>query len=263
MEQENGGNFFNKLTDSGKDLLNRGLKLVGTVTGTYLGTRTNEPGAIIIGAAIGDALAQSINDFAERVLSEKEKTNISIAEAFSIAKIIQNQETKGKVNEKYFDEKTSGNAYELYLGVLNTAKNNYEDKKLEFIGNFYGNIIFVADIEPQLSHFLLSIIKGLNYKQMCILSIIGQPDKYLKDLTSPEELSKRENWHQTYIIQNELANMMLSGLLIPHNDALLTYVGKRHLDKCRLSAVGQLIFTIADLDKVDENDMLDLIKYFK
>lgn len=263
MDTVDKSKFITKLSDSGRELLKRGLKLIGPSTGAYLGALTNDPTAIVLSAAVGDALSQNINDFAERALSEKEKNNISITEAFSIAKILENQETKGDVNEKYLNEQTSGNAYELYHGILNAAKNNYEDKKLEFIGRFYGNIIFASDIEPQLSHFLLSTLKSLNYKQICILSIVGQPEKYLKDLTSIDELAKRQNWYETYIVQNELSNMMLNGLLIPHNEALLTHVGKRHLDKCRLSTIGQLLFAISEFDKVDENDLTDLVKFFK
>lgn len=255
--------LVDQLNASGNELLKRGSKLIGPATGVYLGIVTSNPSGIILGSAIGEAISLSINDFSNRVLSEKEKNNISIIEAFSIAKILENQETKGEPNKKYFSNLKSGNAQELYEGVLITAKNNYEDKKLEHIAYFYANIIYTADIEPQLSHLLLSTLQSLNFKQLSILSIAGQQEKYTKNLAGLEEINKRHDWYQTRIIQNEISNLMQNGLLHPVNDALITHVSSRHLNKCKLSPVGEILFNLAELNKMDKDDISDILKFFK
>lgn len=72
MDNSDKINFYIKLSNSEKELLKRGLRLIGPGTGAYLGLLTNDPTSIVLSAAIGDALSQSINDFADRSLSEKE-----------------------------------------------------------------------------------------------------------------------------------------------------------------------------------------------
>ncbi|SFH38953.1 hypothetical protein SAMN05421739_1167 [Pontibacter chinhatensis] len=150
----------------------------------------------------------------------------------------------------------------MYHGILTAAKNNYEDKKLELIGRFYGNIIFIDWLEPYFFHILLSTLNNLNYKQLCILAVIGLHEDFEKQLKSLEDLQGRDNWYETRLIQNELSNMIATGLLEPHNTALMTYVGHRHLNNCRLGLVGELLFKICELDVIDKEDLEDIVNKF-
>ncbi len=255
--------LINSLNKPATELLERGIKLIGPTSGAFLGAITNDLNAIVLGAAIGDVISDNANDFSQRFLSEKEKDNISLTEIFSIAKIVENQKEGHQISHELFETNKSGNAYELYNGILVTAKNNYEDKKLEILGRFYGNSIFQKDLEPHLIHFLLSTLQSLNFKQICILALVGQHEKYFTSLTELEELKKRDNWYELFLIQNELSNMILNGLLIPHNDAMLTHINSRHLNKTRLSTVGEMLYTICELQIIDEEDLDDIINFFK
>lgn len=151
----------------------------------------------------------------------------------------------------------------LYNGILVSAKNNYEDKKLEILGRFYGEAIFHNDLEPYLVHFLLSILNNLNYKQLCIISVIGQYEKYFTGFKDLEALKRQENWYAIRIVQNELSNLILTGLLQPLNDVMVKPVSERHIRRTQLSPIGEMLFNISDLKIIDENDLLDILRLFK
>lgn len=136
-----------------------------------------------------------------------------MTEVFSIAKIKELQAKGALLNEKLFTKNISGNAYELFNALLVSAKNNFGGKKFEILGPFYGRCVFETGLEPFLMHLLFLILNSLNFKELYILSIVGQHEKYCTSLESNEVVSERGKWFEVRIIQNSLSKLIQKGLL--------------------------------------------------
>lgn len=118
-------------------------------------------------------------------------------------------------------------------------------------------------LQPYFTHLLLSKLNNLNYKQLCILSLIGQHKEYFKSFEIIEVLIKRDNWYELQILQYEIANLMASGIIRPKNDPLLIPVSERHIKNTEMSLVGEFLFNSCDLDLIEKEDLLDILKYFQ
>ena len=263
VEDQNQIFLLDKFNKAAQELFHRGLKFIGPATGAGLAAIAENPQGVVLGAMVGESITQVTNDFSQRLLSKKEAYNISITEVFSIAKIKENQDAGYPINEAIFTSNKPGNAVELYEGILTFAKNNYEDKKLEFLGKFYGNLVFDLHVSPSLYGLLMTKLNALNYQQLCVLSIVGQHEKYIKGLASSDELYEKKNWYETYMIQNTLNALIIDNVLIPHESVLMTNIKERHLNNCRLSTFGDLLFNLADLEGIDTEDLEEILALFR
>lgn len=146
---------------------------VGAVAGGALGG----VGGAIVGSLAGKAFGIIGKEIKERVLSHSENKKISTV--FECAKNkIEERLDNGAVlrQDGFFDEKENNRsaAVEILEGVLFTAQKEYEEKKLEYMANFYANICFDESISREVASYLIKIAAELTYREIVILSIIGK-----------------------------------------------------------------------------------------
>jgi hypothetical protein len=160
-------------------LLNQGTKIGGAAVGGAVGSLAG-PGGTVAGAAIGAALSGActvvLDDLAERYLSPKEQQRIGGVAALAIESIREKLLWQEKRDDDFFDssEGHASAAEEIFEGVLLVAKQEHEQQKLQYIANFYSNLVFMPSIKRAEANFLLAVAETLTYRQFCLLGLIDQ-----------------------------------------------------------------------------------------
>src|SRR3989338_6557325 len=98
-----------------------GGESVGGVTGATIGLIMGGPAGALIGAAVGPVVKEVICDFADRVLSKREKIKISSVLLLSLHKIEEYRKSGRKPRNDGFFQKgvnNRSNADEILEGVL-------------------------------------------------------------------------------------------------------------------------------------------------
>lgn len=122
-----------------------------------------------VGALIGGATAPILADVLQRFLSEREKSRVErVAE-------IANKLIKKQINS---GSKPTANAKnkkiaELFEGTLLAAKDEYEYKKIPLLANLFAKAPFTnTPIDNNIQTLILA--EQLSYRQLCVISVIGQ-----------------------------------------------------------------------------------------
>lgn len=161
-----------------KELISFGAEISGSTAGGVIGFVTaGLPGAIA-GSVAGSFLTKGleiVGDFALRDLSRREKMKAGAGLAFAYDKIINHlQDGHSPRNDGFFDRNYSGRSAsdEILEGVLIKCKNEYQEKKLQYIGNIYANVAFMPDVTPEGAYSLVQMVQNLTYRQLCIIALI-------------------------------------------------------------------------------------------
>jgi hypothetical protein len=88
---------------------------------------------------------------------------------------------------------------QLLEGVLLKARDEYEEKKLPYLGRFYANLVFTPTVSPATATLLIKTLERLTFRQLVLLALIlkeGQFDvEHLRSQEHPDpelEALKRE-----------------------------------------------------------------------
>jgi hypothetical protein len=77
-------------------------------------------------------------------------------------------------DDGFFDEDSNkrSSAEERLEGVLLKARDQYEEKKLPYLGNFYANVNCSAAVLWTLANYFLKVANDLSYRQFALLAFI-------------------------------------------------------------------------------------------
>lgn len=156
-----------------------GGSAAGAGVGAAIGTAVAGPLGTISGAIVGTVLEKAFleigSEIKDRVLSPKEKSRVGAVYAYAEQKISSNILAGKKLRTDNFFEAAGDEraAYEEILeGTLLTAQKEYEEKKLEYLGNLYANIPFEEAVDSRMANMLLKIASELTYRQYVILYVV-------------------------------------------------------------------------------------------
>ncbi len=160
-------------------LIRSGAEIAGAAVSGAIGFFAAGPvGAAVAGAA-GAAITKGsvklIGDFAERQLSAREQQRTGATAALAFNKIQKQLECGNKLREADFFSSSDNNrssAEEILEGTLRQARNEYEEKKLEFLGNFYSNLVFSPGVKTTEANYYLRLFDRITYRQFCVICII-------------------------------------------------------------------------------------------
>ena len=158
-----------KLLEAGNALVSGSLGVAAGITaGPFAGT------AVAVAAHTGiEAVAA---DYLRRRLSPDEQTRIGGAVLFGAARIRQRIEAGEKPRLDGFFENRGlhrSSAEELLDGVLRTAQDAWEEKRIRHLGYFYASIPFRTDITAADASYLLDTAARLTYRQLTCLALLG------------------------------------------------------------------------------------------
>jgi hypothetical protein len=167
-------------TEKAKELISFGADITGAAAGGAIGFIVAGPVGAIGGAVAGSFLTKSLEivaDFAMRDLSRREKVKAGAGLAFAYDKIVRYLDEGHKPRDDGFFERSTGErsaSDEILEGILFKCRNEFEEKKLKFIGNIYANTAFMPEVTIAGANWLLQKSSELTYRQLCMIAIIEQ-----------------------------------------------------------------------------------------
>lgn len=250
-------------------LLSHGSKIGGAAVGGAVGALAGPAGAVAgaaIGAAVGEVCIVVMDDIANRFLSPREEQRVAGVAALAIDAIRDRLQWEKIRDDDFFERggESPSPAEELFEGVLLSAKQEHEERKLPYLANFYSNLPFRQDVSRSEANHVLALAENLTYEQFKILALMNQPDKFpirrdqWKDVNAISDHSRSLAQQMLYLHERHLVTIyeddgeLSSGIydidLVPPGSASLSLSGKRFVD-------------LLDLDKIERCEITELAKH--
>ncbi len=157
------------------ELLALGADFVGGVAGQA----TGDP---MSGAALQPLVAGAINRIGaliyQRLTGPAQQRRAGGALFVARARIRERLESGDKPRDDGFFDEMGGDrapAEELLEGVLLQAADSYQQRKVQYLGEFYASLVFATGLDPAYAHALLRVADRLTYRQLVLLALIGGP----------------------------------------------------------------------------------------
>jgi len=249
------------------------IEATGVMVSSTVGTCIAGPIGTLAGSVTGmvvEKIIRSIKgDFKNRFLSEWELNRINITEAAAKKRIKINIENGLQFrNDDFFTQDSISDRApicEISEGTFIAAKNEHEEKKLNYLGNLIGNIPFHQEINRDRANYLVRIAERLSYHQLCILAFFDRksdyffkPDEIAQDATHPNIKN---------MIFREIEELKILSLLSSKNNYLWGGgpAGNITPPNVELSETGKIFHTMMNLDQIDKSEIdrvADILKYF-
>ena len=171
--------------EKAKSLISTGAEIAGAAVGGAIGFFAAGPagaaGAGTLGVIVAKAGAKLLGDVADRAMSAREKVRVGAAAAVAFNKIEKFSQLGNEPRKDGFFESEEGkrsNAEEILEGTLRRAREEYEEKKILFLGNFYANMVYSPGVSTEEANYYLRLFDSLTYRQLCIMSLIVMKPQY-------------------------------------------------------------------------------------
>ena len=242
------------------EILDAGIEIFGSVTGAFIGGAVAGPIGLALGAAFPTILIKSFkkirNDVLSRNISKREEQKIGAGYYFALKRIESNISRGMTIRKDGFinDEDILSDSNTILEGVTVQLQKEWELKKLEFYGNFLGNISFRPDININYATVLLRLIESLSYRQICIVAIF-------KRIGTPEiDLSSIESRFKTNYAMHNFSYSLYSDLVELGQLSVLRRVAPFKvgavLGNCVLSDIGEKLFELMNLTEICKDDYI-------
>lgn len=163
-------------------------------------------------------------------------------------------------------------AEEVLEGTLRAAATEHEERKVPFLGAFWGNLPFRSDVSRGSANFLLHLAERLTWRQFVLIARAGRS-------AEPEpgyllaELDRRFN-DQTATdpgIASELDELAMLGLITQPAPSRLggsadddeagepVSYSERNVAEPKLTALGRLLYELLALEDVARDDILNTV----
>ena len=250
------------------NLVSLAPEIAGGATGALIGLMGGVEGALT-GSVAGPLVARFVADFAHRQLGHREKVRVSATVAFAAEKIEQRLQAGDIPRQDTFftaalEDRSA--AEETIEGILRSAQQEYEERKVRFLGNLLGNIPFHSEIDRSLANVLITTITSLSYRQLCLLSLTeqrlalglrpqsgGELRSFLGDTDSPMGI-------QFILLAQDARDLYQRGLFYrkERGDTL-----DEHWLFGRMTPLGTLLYTLAELQEIEPSHLEDIIELLR
>lgn len=140
---------------------------------------------------------------------------------------------------------------EIVEATLLTAQREYEERKIEFFGNLLAGIA-VSRLSRSYANLLIRIAGELSYRQLCLLSLFGQKDKFNLKQGDYREENITMTVDKIDVLQ-EVFKLEQMSLLNSGNVLFgLTNITPA---KMNIEGVGQILFKLMDLSRIRSDDL--------
>lgn len=240
-----------------KAIVNVGGDVIPAVGASVAGAAIGGPIGAVVGGLAG-LVSPVVKDMLSRALSVKEKERIEIVAEIAKQKIDEHIKLGHSLRKDFNKAKSS----ELFEGALLKAKNTYETKKLPLIANLFAKAPFTNTPLENMNQTLIHA-EQLSYRQLCILSIIGENefDKKLGLSDKPymhESDTKKYDEMSEGIYQDILSMIQLGILYQPAGRAeggmYINFSGYVVPNNLVFSYPGRLLYNGLELDQIPQAD---------
>lgn len=210
-----------------KSLISTGAEIAGAAVGGAIGFFAAGPagaaGAGTLGVIVAKAGAKLLGDIAERTMSEREKVRVGATAAIAFDKIEKNIKAGAEPRRDGFFESSDGErskAEEVLEGTLRRAREEYEEKKIALLGNFYANMVCSPGVSVEEANYYLRLFDSLTYRQLCVICLIFMKPHYpsFHNLRSTDYRTNNQNMSaSTVTLLQEILAIYNLGLVCVQN----------------------------------------------
>ena len=170
-------------------------------------------------------------------------------------------------------------AEEILEGVLRTAADEWEQRKVPYIGRIFGAFSFDPSVSPSDASYLLKLADRLTYQQVVLVGFweAAQNEKrpYQQEVMSASVRVGEGRSRPTDTILAEMNDLAAAGLLgvinsdgqlVPVNETVgglggfQTYGGGVDLTSVQLTEMGRTLYRLMGLDKVPDDDLVSVAR---
>lgn len=247
-----------KRLESIKDLISAGSEMAGIPIGAAIGfIAAGQEGGIIGGIAgslVGHTIKNIGNEVAKRILSPREQKRIGkviIYAANRLQQYIDNEITIRQ--DDFFTSSTfdRSSGEEIVEATLLAAQREYEERKIEFYGNLLAGIAVSPGHSRSYANLLIRIAGELSYRQLCLLSLFAQKDKF----NLKESDYRQENTMSVDKIGLLQEVFKLEQMSLLNSGNVLFGLTNITPAKMNVEGVGQALFKLMDLSKIRSDDL--------
>lgn len=166
--------------EKAKSLISIGAEIAGAAVGGAIGP-VGAAGAGSLGVIVAKAGAKLLGDVADRTMSAREKVRVGAAAAVAFNKIEKVALSGNEPRKDDFfnsEEGKRSDAEEILEGTLRRAREEYEEKKILLLGNFYANMVYSPGVSTEEANYYLRLFDSLTYRQLCVMSLIMMKPQY-------------------------------------------------------------------------------------
>ncbi|WP_352422976.1 hypothetical protein [Proteiniphilum sp.] len=244
--------------ESLRKLLNAGSEIVGNVTGAIIGSAIAGPTGLLLGASLPTIFSMTFNrisdDVLNRTISKREEQKIGAGYIFAIDRIEKNIKAGKIIREDGFigNDNILSDSNVILEGVTTKLQKEWELKKLQFYGNFLGNISFTDEVDFNYATVLLKIAENLSYRQLCLIKVFKKKGTPQIDLAPIENEYARGLSTKTfnYSLYSDLAEMDRLSVFQRRGPIKLGAT----IGNCILSDIGIKLYQLMNLEEIEKND---------
>jgi hypothetical protein len=250
------------------DIIDFAKGSAASTTGVVVGTAIAGPVGGIAGGITAAGIEVMIRKFVSKHLPKEEDIhrNLSINEEQRLKKVLSQFNTKmiqnlsvgsGKTlrQDDFFSSSINERsaAEEIFEGVLYAAEREYEEKKVKYEGNLSANIVFDSRIDRASANFLLGLAQRLSYRQLCILALLTQHERFHLRDTSYRMIERFNDMGLLAILQ-DIFDMYSESLLFVDGEAL---VSAFDIIPAQMRAVGTIgeLYSLMSLEEIGQPDI--------
>jgi hypothetical protein len=254
--------------DSIQRIIDAGSDMTGTAIGTIAGAVLGGPPGAVVGGIAGTAISHVLknvgNDVSQRILSPREEVRVGAALIFGVHKVQENLNRGHKFrDDDFFDDKlTERAAYkEIVEGVLLAAQREYEEKKTRYYGNLLANIAFSPGVSRGHASLLIKLSQSLSYRQLCLLSIFGQGDRFT--LRQNDYRNTQEFFPEHISLLQEIFDLVTKGLIMKMPGVVV--MGHTEIVPARMKpeGEGETLFKLMGLKEIEQSDLENIVQMLK
>ncbi len=251
MEVEKKENQFDKI----RSIIEKGSEIGGSVAGTAIGLAIAGPAGALAGALGGPLVSEVFKkvglDISEKVMGPRERARVGETYSKALEMIVQKLEKGEEIrNDDFFSTqpKDRSKSESILEGTLLKARNEYEEKKLNFYSNLLSNLSFDKTITFEKGNTLLKILEQMSYRQVIILA-------YLFDI---ESLSM-DDWDTSFKDNSELGDYQdfYSELIELYDKQILQQTGigiSMSIRSLGISPLGRTMGLLIGANNIDEGE---------
>lgn len=161
-------------------LVDAGSELAGAATAAAASLLGGAPE--LMGGAVGSvllvrALKHVGREVGRRVLGPRQEARIGAALAFASEEIRARLESGEQVRADWFDtDSEQQTAAELLEGVLLTAADAYEERKVKYLGRLYGSLAFEPAIDRAYANYLIRLSRRVTYRELAVTAVFASDE---------------------------------------------------------------------------------------
>jgi hypothetical protein len=248
------------------------VRMASSATGALIGAAIAGPPGAILGSLVSPVLehhlSKALGEFVTRQLSERQRTRAAAGSVLMAAKMESRYKDGDQLRKDGFDHIDDADRRpfdELTEQAVLDMMNSVEERRLPFLANFYSSLYFEIDVPRASIATFVSVVNSLNYRAMCIVSIVGQRiihtgKERVEGVPAP--------WSNLdHMIAKEVFNLVNASVLVnmaedaTHYSATLGYTDVEP-GTLQLGPIGQMVYEKMSLAsmQMDSSDLIETLE---